>query len=171
MRRRLILQRPLDTFKLVISVALLAGLIAPVLPAVLQTIPRVVVTVAPTITHPVSGETLGADELQALEGTADPGVTLRAFDGDQLLGETVAAQDGTFRLDLETALSSGPHIVRVAVMGRSGREMIDSTPLAFTIIPPPQSRAAPRTISPIQGPESLPASWWLSGAELHPRRS
>ena len=70
MKRRTILQHPLDLINLIVSVILAAVLAF----LAMRPAPEAVVTVAPAITRPAGGATVGADELQAIEGTADPGV-------------------------------------------------------------------------------------------------
>jgi hypothetical protein len=132
MGRRTILRYPLDLFNLIVCLSLAAVL------AFLASRPgpEAAITVRPVIASPFSGATVSADELRALEGTADPGVALQFFDGDQLLGGTVAGQEGTFRFPLSSALSEGPHSVRAVAVDGEGQGVLASEMVAFTVVPP-----------------------------------
>jgi hypothetical protein len=113
--------------------------------------PEPVVTVAPAITYPATRATVGSDELQSLKGTADPGVTLRFFDGDQLLGETVAGGDGQFTFDLSAPLETGPHTLQAVVIDSDGRQVVSSVLVPFTVVPPPAPDALLRITRPEDG--------------------
>ncbi len=139
-------ERPLDICKLIVSLILLAVLIA----LALRSVPEVAATAArPVFTRPTSGATFEAEELSVLEGTADPGATLQFFDGDKLLGETtVRPEDKEFRLPLRAALAEGPHSVRASVIDETGEEIVASASVAFTIVPPIPAAVAPAIIAP-----------------------
>ena len=147
MVRRALGERPLDIIKLIVSLILLALLTA----LTLQPVPEVVVIAPPTFTRPTSGTTIRADELLALEGTADPGATVRLFDGNVLLGEARADADGRWRFELPAPLAVGPHNLRAVVVDEEGRELASSQPLALTVIPPPAPPGPPVITSPASG--------------------
>ena len=76
---------------------------------------------APTITDDVAPQTGvvangGAtnDTLPAISGEgAQPGATIKVYDGEQLIGETVANEDGTWEFVPTTPLAEGPHNLTV----------------------------------------------------------
>jgi len=148
MTRREPWERPLDICKLIVSIILLAVLII----LALRCAPQVTVAAPPVFTRPTSGATFEAEELSVLEGTADPGATLRFFDGDKLLGETtVRPEDKKFRLLLSAALAEGPHSVRASVIDETGEEIVASASVAFTIVPPILAAIAPAITTPASG--------------------
>ena len=148
MTRREPWERPLDICKLIVSIILLAVLIL----LALRCAPQVTVAAPPVFTRPTSGATFEAAELSVLEGTADPGATLRFFDGDKLLGETtVQPEDKKFHLLLRAALAEGPHSVRASVIDETGEEIAASAPVAFTIVPPIPAAIAPAITTPASG--------------------
>ena len=148
MTRREPWERPLDICKLIVSIILLAVLIL----LALRCAPQVTVAAPPVFTRPTSGATFEAEELNILKGTADPGATLRFFDGDKLLGETtVQPEDKEFRLLLSAALAEGPHSVRASVIDETGEEMVASASVAFTIVPPIPAAIAPGITTPASG--------------------
>ncbi len=149
MTRREPWERPLDICRLIVSLILLAVLIA----LALRSVPEVAATAArPVFTRPTSGATFEAEELSVLEGTADPGVTLQFFDGNKLLGETtVRPEDKKFHLPLHAALAEGPHSVRASVIDAAGEEIVASASVAFTIVPPIPAAIAPAITTPASG--------------------
>jgi len=148
MARRTSWEWPLDIAKLTVTLALLALLFVPTLqPAS----PQMVVTTPPLLTQPADGVTFETGDLLALEGSADPGTTLRLFDGSQLLGETTAGPDGQWRLPLSEALAEGPHSLRAVVVDKAGKEIAASEPVAFTIIPPAAPPEVPPAVAPASG--------------------
>ncbi|HUW11268.1 MAG TPA: Ig-like domain-containing protein [Anaerolineae bacterium] len=144
MRRRTVSEGLSDVIRLVVAVVLLAIVII----LALRATPTAVVSTPPVVTLPEGGSTVGADELPSLEGTADPGVTVQVFDGDTLLGETVAQRDGSFRFGLASALPEGTHNVRALALDKGGNIVFESNPVAFTVMPATELTAMPFIVSP-----------------------
>ncbi|MDH7486949.1 MAG: Ig-like domain-containing protein, partial [Anaerolineae bacterium] len=147
MARRILWERPLDIFKLIVAVILATALV--VLP--LRPGAETLVTAAPGFVQPRSGATFGGEELRALEGTAEPGATVRFFDGEKLLGEATADTQGRVELPLPTPLPEGPHNVRAVVVDKNGKEVAVSEPVAFTILPARVSPVTPAITQPAGG--------------------
>ena len=85
----------------------------------------------PKITLPaVAG--LRAGEPIDLEGTVAPGAKVQLFDGDKLLGETVADADGKWRFSLP-ALAAGAHNVVTKAFDASGQELGTGEPWRFEL--------------------------------------
>lgn len=132
-------ERPLDIFKLIVALILLALLIA----LAPRPGPQAGLAASPAFTQPASGGTFAADELPTLEGTADPGVALRFFEGATLLGETTTGPDGKWRFTLPGWLAEGLHNLRAVVVDPAGRELAMSDPFALTIKPPAIAAVVP----------------------------
>ena len=147
MARRILWERPLDIFKLVVTVFLATALV--VLP--LRPGAETLVTAAPAFIRPRSGATFGGEELRALESTAEPGATVRFFDGEKLLGEATADTQGRVELPLPTPLPEGPHNVRAVVVDKNGKEVAVSEAVAFTILPAWVSPVTPAITQPAGG--------------------
>ena len=84
----------------------------------------------PEIKLPAAG--LKADTPLVLEGTGTPGTTVQVYDGDQVVGETVVAPDGTWKITLPP-LALGAHSLVAKVLGADGREQAASAPLELTV--------------------------------------
>jgi hypothetical protein len=85
---------------------------------------------APTWVMPVEGEVTGPRP--QLQGVAQPGSKVRVLLNGQLLGEVVAADDGSFTLQLNKDLLEGPQELR-ATSDRLGLRSALSTPRTFTV--------------------------------------
>jgi len=94
-------------------------------------------------------------------GTAAPGVKVRIYDGDQLLGEVTADAAGRWSFTPPTALAVGDHVLRLAAVDPDGREVF-ADPRPFTIAADAQP-APPPTINLPPGGQ-LPAGERLTGA-------
>jgi hypothetical protein len=89
----------------------------------------------PTWVVPAEGETTGPRP--QLQGTAQPGSTVSVLLNGQLLGSTVAAEDGTFTLQPSQELPLGAYELRASAE-RLGLRSAVSEPRAFTVgtLPP-----------------------------------
>lgn len=93
-------------------------------------------------------------------GTAEPGVKVRLYDGDKLLGEVTADAAGNWSFVPPAALAVGDHVLRLAAVDADGSEVF-ADPLPFTIAADAQP-AAPPTINLPPGGQ-LPAGERLTG--------
>ena len=67
-----------------------------------------------------------------LEGTGTPGTTVQVYDGDQVVGETVVAPDGTWKITLPP-LALGAHNLVAKLLGADGKEQSASAPVELTV--------------------------------------
>ena len=93
-------------------------------------------------------------------GAADPGVRVRIYDGDKLLGEVAADAAGNWSFVPATALAVGDHLLRLAAVDADGSEVF-AEPLPFTIAADAQPFAPPTINLPPGG--QLPAGERLTG--------
>ena len=84
----------------------------------------------PEIKLPAAG--LKADTPLTLEGTGTPGTTVQVYDGDQVVGETVVAPDGTWKITLPP-LALGAHNLVAKLLGADGKEQSASAPVELTV--------------------------------------
>jgi hypothetical protein len=84
----------------------------------------------PTWVMPTEGEVTGPRP--QLQGTAQPGSKVRVLLDGQLLGDVVAAEDGSFTLQLDKDLLEGPKELR-ATSNRLGLRSALSEPRTFTV--------------------------------------
>ena len=84
----------------------------------------------PAIRLPAAG--LKADTPLELEGTGTPGTTVQVYDGDQAVGETVVAPDGTWKITLPP-LAPGAHSLVAKLLGADGSEQAASSPIELTV--------------------------------------
>ena len=84
----------------------------------------------PEIKLPAAG--LKADTPLTLEGTGTPGTTVQVYDGDQVVGETVVAPDGTWKITLPP-LTPGAHNLVAKLLGANGQEQSASAPVELTV--------------------------------------
>ncbi len=92
----------------------------------------------PAITMPDVTD-LQAGRSFVLEGRAEPGARIRIFDGDTLVGETVAAADGKWKLTLP-ALAAGPHRLIPRLYDADGAELGAGDPVTLDL---PEAPASP----------------------------
>ena len=85
---------------------------------------------APAIKLPAAG--LQASEPLTLEGTGTPGSTVTVYDGDQVVGETTVAPDGTWQITLPP-LAAGAHSLVAKQVGADGKEQAASAPVELTV--------------------------------------
>ena len=93
-------------------------------------------------------------------GAADPGVRVRIYDGDKLLGEVAADAAGNWSFVPATALAVGDHLLRLAAVDADGSEVF-AEPLPFTIAADAQPFAPPTINLPPGGQH--PAGERLTG--------
>jgi len=111
---------------------------APVVTPILT--PSVAPVVAPSISVPTADLTLAADTPGAvLSGAAAPGAVVRIYDGDALLGETVAGPDGVWQFVLP-GLAPGDHTLVVRTTAPDG-SVVESEPLRVAVAPRPAELA------------------------------
>lgn len=93
---------------------------------------------APVITAPVDG-TSTEDNTPTISGTGAAGatvtVTVTGADGTEVSAEVVVAADGTWTLDVATALANGDYTV-IAAQTLAGETSDDSAAVAFTVAVP-----------------------------------
>ncbi|MDQ1301611.1 MAG: large repetitive protein [Chloroflexota bacterium] len=90
----------------------------------------------PEITNLKPGAQLPATAPGLLEGTAEPGSTVRIYDGDKLIAEVVVGPDGKWRI-LLPALSAGVHALSVRVVAPDGTEQLGAVAVPVTVVPGP----------------------------------
>jgi hypothetical protein len=103
----------------------------------------------PVISGPLPGAEVPATSPGALAGKAEPGSTIRIYDGDTLVAEIVVGPDGTWRVMLPQ-MAEGPHTFVVRVVSPDGSEAAPSAPVLIVVRPalvttpvPAASGAAP----------------------------
>lgn len=98
---------------------------------------------APVITAPVDG-TSTEDNTPTISGTGAAGatvtVTVTGADGTEVSAEVVVAADGTWTLDVATALANGDYTV-IAAQTLAGETSDDSAAVAFTVAVPAATAA------------------------------
>ncbi len=102
--------------------------------------PRPTATPSPTIvplTLPglTEGSQLPAGLPSEWTGIALPGAKIQIYDGDKLLGETTAGQDGKWRLVLP-GLTVGPHSLSARIVAADGTVLAASAPITVMVVPP-----------------------------------
>jgi hypothetical protein len=107
--------------------------------------------VLPEITNLKPGAQLPATTPGVLEGTAEPGATVRIYDGDKLIAEVVTGKDGKWRV-LLPALGEGPHALTVRGVAPDGTEQLGAVPVPVTVVPGPT--ATP--VTPVPGGSAVP---------------
>ena len=85
----------------------------------------------PEIKLPAAG--LKADTPLTLEGSGTPGTTVQVYDGDRVVGETVVAPDGTWKITLPP-LTPGVHSLVAKLLGADGKEQSASAPVELTVV-------------------------------------
>ena len=70
---------------------------------------------------------LKASEPLTLEGTGTPGSTVTVYDGDEVVGETTVAPDGTWQITLPPP-AAGAHSLVAKQVGADGKEQAASHP-------------------------------------------
>ena len=85
---------------------------------------------APAIKLPAAG--LKASEPLTLEGTGTPGSTVTVYDGDEVVGETMVAPDGTWQITLPPP-AAGAHSLVAKQLGADGKEQAASAPVELTV--------------------------------------
>lgn len=100
----------------------------------LQFVPAGAPPPAPFITTPPKKTN---DNTPVVEGTSDPSVTIKVFEGANLLGTGTAASGGTWSVHTTVVLSDGPHTLYAKAANGSGDSPASNT-VAITIdtIPP-----------------------------------
>ena len=97
----------------------------------------------PKITLPsVAG--LRAGEPVDFDGTAAPGAKVQIYDGDKMIGETVADADGKWRFSLP-ALAAGAHNVVAKAFDAAGKELGAGEPWQFELpeVAVPEAETSP----------------------------
>jgi hypothetical protein len=153
-------ERPLDVVKLLTAI---------VLAILLLTVPQQCRSAPATVSAPVFSQPADGAELQSghplvLEGQADPGARIAVYDGDRLVGETTAGDDGRWRLELTKGLRAGGRQVRAAVVGGEGQEVASSRALSLSVVEPAVPTVAPPAPPVVTMP--LPGSTWLASEFL-----
>ncbi|WEJ82968.1 BapA/Bap/LapF family large adhesin [Kluyvera intermedia] len=87
---------------------------------------------APVVGTISDGETTN-DNTPVLSGKAEAGSTVNIYDGDTLVGTTVADSQGNWGLELTTVLGEGPHSLTANATDAAGNVGPSTTPLNFTV--------------------------------------
>uniref|UniRef100_UPI001FC850CC Ig-like domain-containing protein n=4 Tax=Paraburkholderia TaxID=1822464 RepID=UPI001FC850CC len=66
-------------------------------------------------------------------GSAEPGSTVTVYDGDQVLGQTTADDDGNWSFTPEQPLAYGPHELTAVATGAAGNQSEPSEPFGFSL--------------------------------------
>ena len=80
------------------------------------------------------------DGAAVLAGTAAPNAKIRIFEGDILLGETIANANGEWVIMLEKSLASGQHLISVVMERSDGTTEIADRSLAIEIYPDTETK-------------------------------
>jgi hypothetical protein len=95
---------------------------------------QVTTAAPPEISGPLPGAAVSATSPGALAGKAEPGSTIRIYDGDTLVAEIVVGPDGTWRVMLPQ-MAEGPHTFVVRVVSPDGSEANPSPPVLVVVRP------------------------------------
>ena len=87
---------------------------------------------APVVGTISEGETTN-DNTPVLSGKAEAGSTVNIYDGDTLVGTTVADAQGNWGLELTTVLGEGPHSLTANATDAAGNVGPSTNPLNFTV--------------------------------------
>ncbi len=98
----------------------------------------------PVISGPLPGAEVPATSPGALAGKAEPGSTIRIYDGDALVAEIVVGQDGAWRVVLPQ-MAEGPHTFVVRVVSPEGSETNPSAPVLVVVRPAMITTPVPTT--------------------------
>ena len=112
----------------------------------------------PTIGWPPDGSVV-VTARPLMAGQAFPGGVVRVFDGDVLLGETIADSHGRWALRPSEPLAAGQHVLTAAATSPDGLTTLESLPVTVAVraqsvvIPSlkPESGAAPVVVNPADG--------------------
>ena len=116
---------------------------------------------APLIIGPEPGAPITVTEAPTLTGEAPPGAVVRLFDGETLLGETIADADGVWTYTAPD-LSPGEHAIVAKTYDANGSEIAVSAP-QIIVIGAPEIVEAPEQTGPTA--ELFPAPAIASPAE------
>ena len=99
----------------------------------------------PTDTTPAAPLTIGLarvkpDGAALFAGTAAPNAKIRIFEGNILLGETIANANGEWLIVLEKSLASGQHLISVAMERSDGTTEMANRSLAVEIYQDTESK-------------------------------
>lgn len=99
----------------------------------------------PLITAPADGVTLNRTTIE-VTGTAEPGATIRAIDGERIVGGAPVLADGTWTASV--TLDRGAHTLTAIATDPAGNDSPATAPVAVTI--DTDAPAAPRIVTPIE---------------------
>jgi hypothetical protein len=117
-----------------------AAAITPTAPGATQQAPAAAVP-TPQISSPQPGAELTTNSPGVLEGTGEPGATVRIYDGDKLVAELRVGADGKWRVALPN-LGEGAHELTARIIAPDGSEAT-SEALTVTVKPPPSATSGP----------------------------
>ena len=87
----------------------------------------------PKIVSPKQGQVAPGD---VLSGTAPAGSQVQIFDGDRLLGTTMAGANGKWRFKLPKDLQAGKHMFKVVILDQAGKPASESVSVPVEVTPP-----------------------------------
>lgn len=100
----------------------------------------------PAIRFPSAGARLQEGRITYL-GSALPGMQIKLYVDNRLVGEAVAGAQEGWQLTPETSLPAGVYVARVAAISPQGEIVAESAPVAFAVYAPDQS-AIPAPLPP-----------------------
>ncbi len=115
---------------------LLACLPRPTPPPVQKPPPVVVRRLAPTVVQgPLPGTIYRGAQPDSAVGTAEPGVIVRLYVGQQFVGQTLSGLDGRFQFHL-AGLPRGTNVLRVVAVGAGQASWSEPVPIVIASAPP-----------------------------------
>jgi hypothetical protein len=93
------------------------------------------------LSWPAEGDTLQAHDALSLVGVAAPAATVRLYDGDAVMGEAEAGQDGSWSINIADPLTPGDHSLRAVALDSDGAEGSSSKTVRVTVAKPEQKLA------------------------------
>lgn len=100
----------------------------------------------PAIRFPSAGARLQEGRITYL-GSALPGMQIKLYVDNRLVGEAMAGAQEGWQLTPETSLPAGVYVARVAALNPQGEIVAESAPVAFAVYAPDQS-AIPAPLPP-----------------------
>ena len=97
-------------------------------------------TVTPAVPLTIDLARVKPDGAAVFAGTAAPNAKIRIFEGDILLGETIANANGEWVIVLEKSLAAGQHLISVAMERSDGTTEMAGRSLAVEIYPDTETK-------------------------------
>lgn len=85
------------------------------------------------VTGPIVAGSTTDDASPVLSGQAEAGASITVYDGKQVLGSTVANEQGNWSFTPSKPLAEGPHSISVVATDKAGNASQPSSPLDFSV--------------------------------------